>query len=94
MSQFDTGPSVSAAFRPRHRRPDQNIQRPTANGANLTMRMSIRRFTRLTKAFSKKLEEPRANGEPLLDVLQFGRMHQTLHVTPARTRYLGLRLVD
>jgi hypothetical protein len=50
---------------------------------NLTMRMSMRRFTRLTNAFSKKLE----NHERMLDIYfmyyNFCRVHQTLRVTPA-----------
>jgi hypothetical protein len=37
---------------------------------NLTMRMSMRRFTRLTNAFSKKTHKPRGDGEPILRVLQ------------------------
>ena len=39
--------------------------------ANLTMRMSMRRFTRLTNAFSKKGREPRAQRCAALHVLQF-----------------------
>lgn len=50
---------------------------------NLTMRMSMRRFTRLTNAFSKKLE----NHEHALAIYfmyyNFARIHQTLRVTPA-----------
>ena len=44
---------------------------------NLTMRMSMRRFTRLTNAFSKKLDARAA-----LHALQL-RAHQSLRVTPA-----------
>jgi IS1 family transposase len=50
---------------------------------NLTMRMQIRRFTRLTNAFSKKLE----NHEHAIALhfmhYNFCRIHQTLRVTPA-----------
>jgi IS1 family transposase len=51
--------------------------------ANLTMRMSMRRFTRLTNAFSKKLENHSA--AVALDFMwyNFGRVHQTLKTTPA-----------
>ncbi|HSY24955.1 MAG TPA: IS1 family transposase [Polyangiaceae bacterium] len=50
---------------------------------NLTMRMSMRRFTRLTNGFSKKVE----NLEHAVAIhfmhYNFSRVHQTLRVTPA-----------
>jgi hypothetical protein len=50
---------------------------------NLTMRMSMRRFTRLTNAFSKKVENHAAAIAVYFMYYNFGRIHQTLHVTPA-----------
>jgi IS1 family transposase len=50
---------------------------------NLTMRMSMRRFTRLTNAFSKKLENLEAAVALHFMWYNFGRIHQTLRVTPA-----------
>jgi len=50
---------------------------------NLTMRMNMRRFTRLTNAFSKKLEN-HAHAVALYFMhYNFARVHQTLRVTPA-----------
>ena len=50
---------------------------------NLTMRMSMRRFTRLTNAFSKKLENHVAAVALHFMYYNFCRIHQTLRVTPA-----------
>ena len=46
---------------------------------NLTMRMSMRRFTRLTNGFSKKVGNHRA----AVAHYNFARIHKTLRVTPA-----------
>jgi len=50
---------------------------------NLSMRMSIRRFTRLTNAFSKKIENHAAAVAIWLMYYNFCRVHQTLRATPA-----------
>ena len=50
---------------------------------NLTMRMSMRRFTRLTNAFSKKLENHAHAVALHIWWYNFGRLHQTIKVTPA-----------
>jgi hypothetical protein len=47
------------------------------------MRMSISRFTRLTNAFSKKLENHAAMVALYFMFYNFARVHQTLRVTPA-----------
>lgn len=51
--------------------------------ANLTMRMSMRRFTRLTNAFSKKLENHAYAVAVHFMHYNFVRIHSSLRVTPA-----------
>jgi len=50
---------------------------------NLTMRMQMRRFTRLTNGFSKKLENHKHAIALHFMHYNFCRVHQTLRVTPA-----------
>ena len=50
---------------------------------NLTMRMSMRRFTRKTNAFSKKLENHKAAVDLHFAYYNFTRPHQTIRVAPA-----------
>jgi hypothetical protein len=50
---------------------------------NLTMRMSMRRFTRLTNGFSKKLQNHEAAIALHFMHYNFCRVHKTLRVTPA-----------
>jgi hypothetical protein len=45
--------------------------------------MSMRRFTRLTNAFSRKIENHAAMVGIYFMWYNFGRVHQTLRVTPA-----------
>jgi len=50
---------------------------------NLTMRMHMRRFTRLTNGFSKKVDNHRHSVALHYMFYNFCRIHQTLRVTPA-----------
>ena len=60
-----------------------HISTSSVERQNLTMRMGMRRFTRLTNAFSKKME----NHVHMLSLYflhyNFCRIHKTLRVTPA-----------
>ena len=50
---------------------------------NLTMRMSMQRFTRLTNGFSKKLENLGYAVALHFAYYNFARIHQSLRITPA-----------
>ena len=50
---------------------------------NLTMRMSMRRYTRLTNAFSKKLENHAHHVALYTMFFNFCRVHKTLRMSPA-----------
>ena len=50
---------------------------------NLTMRMSMRRFTRLTNGFSKKIYNLECAVALHFMYYNFGRIHKSLRVTPA-----------
>jgi IS1 family transposase len=60
--------------------------------SNLTMRMSMRRFTRLTNAFSKKAENLGHALALHFVYYNFCRMHQTLKTTPAKAAGLADRV--
>jgi IS1 family transposase len=59
---------------------------------NLTMRMSMRRFTRLTNAFSKKLANHCHALSLYFTFYNFARIHQTLRVSPAMAAGIETRL--
>ena len=80
---------------PRMGEPDMaHVSTSYVERANLTMRMGMRRFTRLTNAFSKKC----ANLEHAVALhfmhYNFCRVHQTLRVTPAMAAGISDRVWD
>lgn len=65
-------------------RPDEkHISTSYAERANLSIRMGVRRFTRLTNAFSKKVENHFFALAIYFMHYNYVRIHQTLRVTPA-----------
>jgi IS1 family transposase len=59
---------------------------------NLTMRMSMRRFTRLTNAFSKKIENHCHALALYFVAYNFARIHKSLKVSPAMAAGLADKL--
>jgi IS1 family transposase/transposase-like protein len=75
---------TSAIPMPRWGTPDpQQICTSHVERQNLTMRMQLRRLTRLTNAFSKKWENLKAALAVYFAYYNFIRVHQTLRMTPA-----------
>lgn len=65
-------------------RPDvRSISTSYVERQNLTMRMNMRRFTRLTNGFSKKVQNHMAAVSLYFMHYNFVRVHKTLRVTPA-----------
>jgi hypothetical protein len=74
-------------------KPDQeHISTSLVERQNLTMRMSMRRFTRLTNGFSKKVENHRAAVALHFAHYNFVRLHRTIRCTPAMAAGVSDRL--
>jgi IS1 family transposase len=79
-------PAICLAARPERisGNPDpDHISTSYVERQNLTMRMGMRRFTRLTNGFSKKLENLGHAVALHFMHYNFGRIHQSLRITPA-----------
>jgi hypothetical protein len=75
------------------RKPDPaHVSTSYVERQNLTMRMHMRRFTRLTNAFSKKVEGHAAMVAIYAVWYNFVRIHKSLRVTPAMAAGITDRL--
>ena len=82
--RYSPAPIMQAIIKIRDGRPDmRHISTSYIERQNLTMRMAIRRFTRLTNAFSKKLDNLKAACALHFAYYNFCRIHKSLRVTPA-----------
>ena len=83
-AKYSPSPIVEVISKVRQGDPDPaHICTSHVERQNLTMRMQMRRFTRLTNAFSKKLTNLKAACALHFAHYNFVRIHQSLRVTPA-----------
>ena len=82
--RYSPSPIVEVISKVRQGDPDpKHISTSYVERQNLTMRMQIRRLTRLTNAFSKKLSHLKAAIALHFAYYNFCRVHSSLRVTPA-----------
>ena len=71
----------------------EHISTSYVERANLTMRMHMRRFTRLTNGFSKKIENHAYAVALHMVYYNFCKLHKTLRITPAMAAGLTKRFM-
>lgn len=82
-TKYSPSPIIETIVKIQQGNPDEkHISTSHIERQNLTMRMMMRRFTRLTNGFSKKLENMKAACALHFAFYNFCRVHKTLRVTP------------
>ena len=93
LGRYSPGECTGVDLRRVEGRPDlAHVSTSYAERQNLTMRMSMRRFTRLTNAFSKKAENHAHMVALYTTWYNFARQHKTLRVAPAMAAGLSATL--
>jgi IS1 family transposase len=83
-AKYSPSPIIEVISKIRQGEPDeQHISTSYVERQNLTMRMQMRRFTRLTNAYSKTLKNLKAACALHFAHYNFVRVHTSLRVTPA-----------
>lgn len=83
-TKYSPSPILEVISKVKQGNPDEDhISTSYVERQNLTMRMQMRRFTRLTNAFSKKLDNLKFAVALHFAFYNFCRVHKTLRVTPA-----------
>jgi IS1 family transposase len=93
LGRYSPGECVGVDLRRVEGRPDiKHVSTSYSERQNLTMRMSMRRFTRLTNAFSKKAENHAYMVALYTTWYNFVRQHKTLRCSPAMAAGLSTTL--
>ena len=93
LGRYSPGECTGVDLRRVEGRPDlAHVSTSYAERQNLTMRMSMRRFTRLTNAFSKKAENHAHMVALYTTWYNFARQHKTLRCSPAMAAGLSSTL--